>query len=299
MPLARYIATETRRISRGQAPVARRDNDAQLRCLRVRRAAAANGAADAEAAGHGSAARRCSPPACAIPTCTSGTAITTSAAARSCNCSDRGIKLPLTMGHENVGEVVAVGPDAKGVKVGDVRLVHPWMGCGECKVCKRGEENLCLKPCNVGVFANGGYATHLMVPHPRYLFDIGDLSPEQAAPLACSGVTAYGALKKVDAATLTRRAGRHHRRRRRRPDGRWRSHKKMGGKQRSSSISMPASATRRMKAGAIAGDRRRREGCGRPDPGGDRRRRVGGDRFRRLGRDREARRRLRSSRAAR
>ena len=52
---------------------------------------------------------------------------------------DRGVKLPLTMGHENVGEVVAVGPDAKGVKVGDVRLIHPWMGCGECIVCKRGE----------------------------------------------------------------------------------------------------------------------------------------------------------------
>ena len=45
---------------------------------------------------------------------------------------DRGIKLPLTMGHENVGEVIDVGPDAKGVRVGDVRLVHPWQGCGEC-----------------------------------------------------------------------------------------------------------------------------------------------------------------------
>jgi alcohol dehydrogenase, propanol-preferring len=110
---------------------------------------------------------------------------------------ERGIKLPLTMGHENVGEVVAVGPDAKGAKVGDVRLAHPWMGCGECKVCKRGDENLCLTPRNLGVFSNGGYATHMMVPHPRYLFDIGDLPPEKAAPLACSGITAYSALKKV------------------------------------------------------------------------------------------------------
>ena len=47
--------------------------------------------------------------------------------------ADRGIKLPLTMGHENVGEVVAFGPDAKGVKVGDVRLVNPWMGCGTAR----------------------------------------------------------------------------------------------------------------------------------------------------------------------
>ncbi len=111
---------------------------------------------------------------------------------------DRGIKLPLTMGHENVGEVVAFGPDAKGVKVGDVRLVNPWMGCGTCKVCLRGEENLCLKPQNVGVFAQGGYATHMLVPSHRHLFDIGDLKPEVAAPLACSGVTAYSALKKVE-----------------------------------------------------------------------------------------------------
>jgi propanol-preferring alcohol dehydrogenase len=113
--------------------------------------------------------------------------------------ADRGIKLPLTMGHENVGEVVALGPEAKGVKVGDVRLVNPWMGCGQCKVCQRGDENLCLTPQNVGVFSQGGYATHLLAPHPRHLFDIGNLKPEQAAPLACSGITAFSALKKVSA----------------------------------------------------------------------------------------------------
>jgi len=110
---------------------------------------------------------------------------------------DRGVKLPLTMGHENVGEVVAVGPEARGVSAGDVRLIHPWMGCGVCVVCRRGEENLCTKPGNIGIQRGGGFATHVMVPHPRYLFDIGSLSPERAAPLACSGVTAFGALKKV------------------------------------------------------------------------------------------------------
>lgn len=112
---------------------------------------------------------------------------------------ERGIKLPLTMGHENVGDVVAVGPDAKDVKIGARFLVHPWMGCGTCIACKRGEENLCTRPTNLGVFSNGGYATHMLVPHPRYLFDIGDLSPEKAAPLACSGITAYSALKKAGA----------------------------------------------------------------------------------------------------
>jgi alcohol dehydrogenase, propanol-preferring len=116
--------------------------------------------------------------------------------------ADRGIKLPLTMGHENVGEVVAIGPDVKGVKVGDVRLVNPWMGCGECKVCLRGDENLCLKSSNLGVFSNGGYSTHLLIRSPRHLFDIGKLSPADAAPLACSGVTAFSAIKKIEPETL-------------------------------------------------------------------------------------------------
>jgi len=111
--------------------------------------------------------------------------------------SDRGVKLPLTMGHENVGDVVAVGPDAVGVKIGDRRLVHPWLGCGECAVCRRGDEQLCRTALSIGVFRSGGYADHLLVPHPRYLFDIGGIAPEKAAPLACSGITTYGALKKV------------------------------------------------------------------------------------------------------
>ena len=115
--------------------------------------------------------------------------------------ADRGMKLPVTLGHENVGEVVAVGPDAKGIRIGARMLADPWIGCGACGPCRRGEENLCRAMKSLGVFANGGYADHIMVPHPRYLFDIGDLPPERVAPLACSGVTTYGALKKVP--TLT------------------------------------------------------------------------------------------------
>jgi D-arabinose 1-dehydrogenase-like Zn-dependent alcohol dehydrogenase len=111
----------------------------------------------------------------------------------------RGIKLPLTMGHENVGEVVAVGPKAKGVKLGARMLAHPWIGCGECAICKTGEEQLCKTPRNLGVFSDGGYSDFVMLPHPRYLFDIGDLDPARAAPLACSGITTYGALKKAGA----------------------------------------------------------------------------------------------------
>ena len=113
------------------------------------------------------------------------------------NLEDRGMQLPLTLGHENVGEVVAVGPQAKGVKPGEIRLADPWIGCGTCAACLRGEDFLCRSMRSLGVFSNGGYATHLVVPHPRYLFDIGDLPPDRAAPLACSGITTFSALKKV------------------------------------------------------------------------------------------------------
>ena len=110
---------------------------------------------------------------------------------------DRGMNLPVTLGHENVGEVVAIGPEVKGVKVGEVLLADPWIGCGTCAVCLRGDENLCRAMRSLGVFSDGGYADFMMVPHPRYLFGIGDLAPERAAPLACSGITTFSALKKV------------------------------------------------------------------------------------------------------
>src|SRR3954471_5727352 len=118
---------------------------------------------------------------------------------------DRGVSLPRTMGHETVGEVLAFGPDAmadyKGdLKVGDVALVYPWLGCGKCEVCLAGEENMCLKPASLGVYCDGGYADHMTVPHPKYLLNLQGLDPLSAAPYACSGVTTYSALKKVETA---------------------------------------------------------------------------------------------------
>ena len=41
----------------------------------------------------------------------------------------------MVLGHEIFGEVVAVGPDARDVQVGDRRVVYPWIGCGECAAC--------------------------------------------------------------------------------------------------------------------------------------------------------------------
>lgn len=110
---------------------------------------------------------------------------------------DRGMNLPLTPGHENVGEVVAAGSEARGVQPGERMLINPWIGCGVCAACQRGDDNLCRAMKSLGVFTDGGYADYVTIPHPRYLVDIGDLPPERVAPLACSGITAYGALKKV------------------------------------------------------------------------------------------------------
>jgi D-arabinose 1-dehydrogenase-like Zn-dependent alcohol dehydrogenase len=110
---------------------------------------------------------------------------------------DRGITLPLTMGHEICGEVVKIGPDANSVKVGTSCIVFPWLGCGDCPTCKRGEENLCtVKTRSLGVFMPGGYAEYVLVPHERYCIDLGELDPVASAPLACSGVTTYSGLKK-------------------------------------------------------------------------------------------------------
>jgi len=111
---------------------------------------------------------------------------------------ERGIGLPFTMGHEVVGEVAALGPDASGVSVGERRIVFPWIGCGTCAVCRRGDELLCLAPHTVGTRRDGGYAEYCLVPDAKYLVDFDGVPEAYAATCACSGVTAYSALKKVD-----------------------------------------------------------------------------------------------------
>jgi len=105
--------------------------------------------------------------------------------------------LPLTPGHEIVGEVAAVGPEATGLAPGARRLVFPWIGCGDCPLCRSGDEHLCNRPRALGVNRDGGYADHVLVPHPRYLLDFDGIDAALAATCACSGLTAYSALKKV------------------------------------------------------------------------------------------------------
>jgi propanol-preferring alcohol dehydrogenase len=116
---------------------------------------------------------------------------------RRMSVADRGVNPPFTMGHEIAGEVVALSPGAAGAAVGEKYLVFPWLGCGECTVCQAGEEQLCARPASLGVFRPGGYGDHVVVPHPRYLIPLDGLTPAEAAPYACSGVTTFGALRKL------------------------------------------------------------------------------------------------------
>lgn len=109
----------------------------------------------------------------------------------------RGMGDSIVMGHEIVGEVVAVGGDVLDRKVGDRVLVYPWLGCGKCPRCLDDRENACTTPRSIGGQLPGGYADHVLVPNEKYLLDIDGLDPSWAATLACSGVTSYSAINKV------------------------------------------------------------------------------------------------------
>jgi propanol-preferring alcohol dehydrogenase len=113
--------------------------------------------------------------------------------------TDRGVKYPVTAGHETVGTVEAMGSNVKDYSKDEEVLVYPWIGCGECPACKVGNENLCDTPKSLGVFQDGGYSDFALVPHYKYLAKLSGVNPDSATSLACSGLTAYNAIKKANA----------------------------------------------------------------------------------------------------
>lgn len=113
--------------------------------------------------------------------------------------TDRGVRYPVTPGHEIVGTVHEAGPEAGEFAPGDEVLVYPWCGCGSCSACSAGSENLCDSPRSLGIFADGGYAEYVLVPSHKYLARASGLDADGAASLACSGLTAYTAVKKASA----------------------------------------------------------------------------------------------------
>ena len=110
-------------------------------------------------------------------------------------------KLPLILGHEIVGRVEALGPEAMGFDIG-MRVGVPWLGYtdGTCRYCREGQENLCDAPRFTGYQIDGGYAAYT-VADERYCFPLPEgYSDAEAAPLLCAGLIGYRSLKMAEAA---------------------------------------------------------------------------------------------------
>lgn len=114
--------------------------------------------------------------------------------------TDRGVKYPLTPGHEIAGTIEEMGSEARDeFQKNEAVLVYPWIGEGLCPACRSGEENLCDKPRSIGIYQDGGYAEYVLVPSYRYLIRLdNEMDMDAAATLSCSALTAYGAVKNTE-----------------------------------------------------------------------------------------------------
>lgn len=77
---------------------------------------------------------------------------------------DRTYPFDIVIGHEMMGFVELLGPETKGVKIGQRVTVDPNVPCGKCTACQNGKENICNKINVVGVTRNGGFAEYVSVP---------------------------------------------------------------------------------------------------------------------------------------
>ncbi len=103
--------------------------------------------------------------------------------------------LPMVLGHQVVGTVVELGPDARGLEKGQlVGVAWIYSACGKCDFCRRGLENLCPGFKATGCHAHGGYAEYMKVEAPFAHRIPQGLSPVQAAPLLCAGAIGYRSL---------------------------------------------------------------------------------------------------------
>ena len=97
-------------------------------------------------------------------------------------------KYPVIPGHELGGEIVALGPDVVGWKVGDRVGIDPTLNCGTCYYCQRGMGNICERLNGIGTTRPGGFAERVAVPQ-RTLYPLPDSMTFAAAaliePVAC------------------------------------------------------------------------------------------------------------------
>ncbi len=104
--------------------------------------------------------------------------------------------LPIILGHEIVGKVESLGPEATKFKLAD-RVGIAWINsaCGKCHFCRRGNENLCLEFQGTGCHANGGYSEYTVVSEDFAYLIPDRFSDSEAAPLLCAGAIGYRALR--------------------------------------------------------------------------------------------------------
>ena len=107
-------------------------------------------------------------------------------------------RTPLTLGHEGIGRVVAVGESVTGLREGD-RVGITFLGstCGECVYCQTGRERFCPKQKNAGYTIDGALAGHALADARHVVRVRDDAAAAEVAPLCCAGWTAYGALREA------------------------------------------------------------------------------------------------------
>ncbi len=112
-----------------------------------------------------------------------------------------GLLYPRIPGHEVIGVIDALGPDAEGWKLG-ARVGVGWFGgaCGYCGNCRRGDAFACETIHGItGVTRDGGYATHMLALASAVACVPEDLDPVESAPLLCAGITTFNALRNCGA----------------------------------------------------------------------------------------------------
>jgi NAD+-dependent secondary alcohol dehydrogenase Adh1 len=108
-----------------------------------------------------------------------------------------GVELPYTPGHENAGWVHEIGAGVTNVEVGDTVIVHPFISCGLCMPCRRGDDMHCLNGSFPGINRDGGFADLLKTSARSVVKLDPGLEPKDIAALADAGLTAIHAVKKA------------------------------------------------------------------------------------------------------
>jgi len=105
--------------------------------------------------------------------------------------------LPMTLGHENAGEVIETGEEVQLVSEGDKVICHPVQTCGICRPCRQGETMYCENQSFNGLTTDGGFAETLLTNERAVIPLPGGVDPIDIAPHADAGITAYHAAKKA------------------------------------------------------------------------------------------------------